>query len=381
MRTYVFVLSMAMLLIVSALVMAYALGGIPGLVQRDRLSGVFAPAYDGEGQNLYFFHRETRGWSVGPGWEHFTPPARVRASRDVFSLRRLDLASGDVEELDSWSPSPLVGRTISTYRNRIFTPIAARIRVEDGVVEYSVRMSVPRQPTSELYRLMGTWSESSGGEGAWEEGHAEESGYGATPLNGRWEAMVVPGPGSYPSAIVAFDEAADEIRVLVETPAFARSHPEGVSSDWLRERSRRADIERIETLRSTREALLERFRREGMTEMEASLATTRELQRLGFYPKPTTIVARRLATDEEPFDSWPTFTVPFGEMQSGVFPDIERALADPGTEIDKSMGSYIIHRDYENSARLNSYLGDGGLVFYVTYEGATYELTVEKPER
>ena len=374
-----FVLSMAMLLIVSALVIAYALGGIPGLVQRDRLSGVFAPAYDAAGENLYFIHRETRGWSVGPGWEHFTPPARVRASRDVFSLRRLDPASGDVEVLESWSPSPLVGRTISTYRNRIFTPISARIRVGDEGVEYSVRMSVPRQPTSELYRLMGTWSESSTTRGSWEEGHAEVSGSGETPLNGRWEVMVVPGPGGYPSAIVAFDEAIDEIRVLVETPAFARSHPEGVSSEWLRERSRRADIERIETLRSTREALLERFRREGMTEMEASLATTRELQRLGFYPKPTTIVARRLAIDEVPLGSLPNFTIPFGEMQSGVFPDIERALADPGVEVEKSMGSYIIHRDYENSARLNDYLGDGGQVFYVTYEGGTYQLTVEKP--
>jgi hypothetical protein len=33
-------------------------------------------------------------------------------------------------------------------------------------------------------------------------------------------------------------------------------------------------------------------------------------------------------------------------MASGIFPDIEKALSAPGTEIDKSMGKYIVHNDY-----------------------------------
>jgi hypothetical protein len=363
--------------VVSALGLWGGLRGIPGLAERHRLEGVFAPTYDEAGEALYFLHRETRGTSVGPGWEHFTPPARARASHDVFSLRRLDLASGRVEVLESWPRSPLVERRISTYRGRIFTVTMARIRVMGDTVEYRVRMSVPRQPTSELYRLAGLWRPGGGERAEWEKGHAELSGYDRTPLNGRWEAMAAPGPQSYPSAIVAFDASTEEVRVLVETPAYRDQHPDGVPVAWLHERARRPDIERIDHLGTTYRELLERFRAEGLTEIEAGLAATREMQRLGLYPKPRTLVARALSPGETLLDSWPNFIVPDGEMRSGVFRDIERALATPGTEVERSMGSYIIHRDYENSAKLNAYLDGGGRTFYVTYREATYEVTVQ----
>jgi hypothetical protein len=364
------------LIVVSALALVARVRGIPGIAERHRLEGVFAPAYDEAGEALYFVHRETRGTSIGPGWEHFTPPARASASHDAFSLRRLDLASGRVEVLESWPSSPLADRTISTYRGRIFTVTMARIRVVEGSVEYRVRMSVPRQPTSELYRLAGVWRPGGSERAEWEEGHSELSGYDGTPLNGRWEAIAAPGPESYPSAIVAFDASTDEVRVLVETPAYREQHPDGVPVAWLHERARRSEIERIDDLNTTHAELLDRFRAEGLTEVEAGLAAIKEMQRLGYYPKPTTLVARALSSGESLLDSWPHFVVPDGEMQSGVFPDIEKALAAPGTEVDKSMGSYIIHRDYENSAKLNEYLGGEGRTFYVTYDDVTYELTV-----
>jgi hypothetical protein len=291
---------------------------------------------------LYFLHRETRGTSIGLGWEHFTPPARARVSHDVFSLRRLDLASGRVEVLESWPRSPLVERRISTYRGRIFTATAARIRVVGDTVEYPVRMSLPRRPTSELYRLAGMWRPGGAQPAEWEEGHAELSGYDRSPLNGRWEAMAAPGPESYPSAIVAFDASTEDVRVLVETPAYEDRHPDGVPVAWLRERARRADIERVDHLRTTYAELLDRFRAEGLAEIEAGLAATREMQRLGLYPKPPTLVARALSPGEALLDSLPNFVVPEGEMRSGVFPDIDRALATPGAEAERSMGSYII---------------------------------------
>jgi len=371
------------LIVVSALALVARVRGIPGIAERHRLEGVFAPAYDEAGEALYFVHRETRGTSIGPGWEHFTPPARARISHDAFSLRRLDLASGRVEVLESWASSPLAERRISTYRGRIFTVTMARIRVVEGSVEYRVRMSVPRQPTSELYRLAGIWRPDAAerAEGIkraeWEEGHSELSGYDRTPLSGRWEAIAAPGPESYPSAIVAFDASTDEVRVLVETPAYREQHPDGVPVAWLHEWARRPEIERIDDLRTTYAELLDRFRAEGLTETEAWLAATREMQRLGFYPKPTTLVARALSSGEARLDSWPHFVVPEGEMQSGVFPDIEKALAAPGTEVDKRMGSYIIHRDYENSAKLNAYFDGEGRTFYVTYDEVTYAVTVQ----
>lgn len=366
----------AILMMLSALTLWVGVRGVPGLAERHRLEGVFAPAYDEAGAALYFLHRETRGTSIGPGWEHFTPPARARASHDVFSLRRLDLESGSVDVLESWALSPLVDRTLSTYRGRIFTVAMARIRAVGDTVEYRVRLSVPRQPTSELYRLAGIWRPSRAERGEWEEGHVELSGHDRTPLDGRWEAIAVPGPESYPSGIIAFDESTDEVRVLVETPAYRRSHPDGVSVAWLRERARRADIERLDHLRTTRAELLDRFRREGLSEMEAALAANKEMQRLGLYPKPPALVAREVPAGEEVRDEWPHFVIPEGEMRSGVFPDIEKALAAPGTEIDKSLGSYIIHRDYENSAKLNAYLDADGRTFYVTYDHTTYQVTV-----
>lgn len=380
MKTTWLVAVIVILMIVSALALWAGVRGIPGLAERHWLEGVFAPAYDEAGEALYFVHRETRGTSIGPGWEHFTPPARASVSHDAFSLRRLDLASGRVEVLESWARSPLVDRTISTYRGRIFTVTLARIRVVGDSVEYRVRMSVPRQPTSESYRLAGIWRAggAEGGERAdWDEGHAELSGYDRTPLNGRWEAIAVPGPESYPSAIVAFDASTDEARILVETPSYQRQHPGGVSVAWLHERARRSEIERIGDLRTTRAELLDRFRREGLSEGEAALAAIEEMRRLGLYPKPTTLTARTLAPGEAPLDTWPILVVPDGEMRSGVFPDIEKALAAPGTEVEKSMGAYIIHRDYENSAKLNTYLDGGGRTFYVTYREVTYEITVQ----
>jgi hypothetical protein len=110
--------------------------------------------------------------------------------------------------------------------------------------------------------------------------------------------------------------------------------------------------------------------------MAAALEAIREMQRLGLYPKPPTLVARALRQGDALVEAWPVFDVSEGEMRSGVLPDIEKALATPGTEVEKSMGSYIIHRDYENSAKLNTYLDGGGRAFYLTYDEVTYEVTV-----
>jgi len=377
MKTMSLVAVIAPLMIASAVGLWIGLGGVPGLAERHRLEGVFAPAYGEAGSLLYFLHRETRGTSIGPGWEHFTPPARVHASHDVFSLRRLDLASGEIDLLESWPRSPVVDRTTSRHRGRVFGIPQTRIRVVGDRVEYRIRLSIPRQPTSELHGLSGVWRPGAAERGEWSEGRVELSGHDRTPLNGRCEAIAVPGPESYPSAIVAFDESTNDVEVLVETPAYEEMHSDGVPTEWLRERARRADIERIEHLRTMRAELLQRFRREGLSEMEAALAANKEMQRLGLYPKPPTLVARAVSAGETPTDEWPHFVIPEGEMRSGVFPDIEKALAAPGSEIDKSMGSYIIHRDYENSAKLNTYLGAGGRTFYVTYDQATYEVTLQ----
>ena len=49
------------------------------------------------------------------------------------------------------------------------------------------------------------------------------------------------------------------------------------------------------------------------------------------------------------------------------------------TAVDKTMGDYVIHHDYQNSARLNAFLGGGGERFRVRFAGRLYALTVARP--
>lgn len=357
-------------------------GGLPPLARAHDLEGIHAPAYDSAGDYLYFVFRATRGISRGPGWEHFTPPAWTHVTSDVVSLRRLELASGQVEEIVRWPESPIVGRTIRTYHGRIFTLLRAQLRVNEEGVSYRLLLSVPRVPQSERFGIQGTWSVGSGdqvGDGDWESSGGPLYGFDESPLNGRWEAVAVPGPEGFPAAIVAFDEHTEEVRTLVEAPSFNRSYPDGVPIELLKSRSNRADIERGNDLERTHDELTERFRREGLSEMEAGLRVIDEMRRLGLYPPPVTIVARTLGPGDVRADSIPIYRIAPDEMLSGVFPDIETALDSLGTPVEKSMGRYVIHRDYENSAALNDYLGAGGLRFYVAFGAVEYELTVNRP--
>jgi len=131
----------------------------------------------------------------------------------------------------------------------------------------------------------------------------------------------------------------------------------------------------------THEELVQKYKSMGMTEIEALLRTGKDMQRLGYYPKSTTLVARLLSREESAqanLDKNALFTIAKEEMESGTFHDIEQAIANPGEEVDRT-GDYPIHRDYSTSARLNAYLATGKTQFYVRYLGQTYELTIKKP--
>jgi hypothetical protein len=141
--------------------------------------------------------------------------------------------------------------------------------------------------------------------------------------------------------------------------------------------SQKKDIERIAELKRVREDLFTQYRAQGLPEGEALLKSGRELENLGYLPKSPRVVAQPVAKQEAPAEaSLPRFDIADGEMASGVFPDIERALRSPGTEIDKSMGKYVVHRDYGNSEKLNAYLSSGGREFLVRYRGQTYRVEI-----
>ena len=63
-------------------------------------------------------------------------------------------------------------------------------------------------------------------------------------------------------------------------------------------------------------------------------------------------------------------------MASGIFPDIEKALASPGEEVERSMGKYIVHDHYNNSRRLNAHIASGAREFLVRYRVETWRLEI-----
>jgi hypothetical protein len=96
---------------------------------------------------------------------------------------------------------------------------------------------------------------------------------------------------------------------------------------------------------------------------------------MGYLPKSPRLVAHKIAAaDSDAFPALPLFEIAEAEMASGVFPDIEKALAAPGTEIDKSMGKYIVHNDYANSRKLNAHLAGGTREFLVRFRDETYRI-------
>ena len=96
-------------------------------------------------------------------------------------------------------------------------------------------------------------------------------------------------------------------------------------------------------------------------------------------PEPVIVPRSEHPISRRDLDPDALFSIAKEGMESGIFPDIERAIAKPGEETDKTFVDYVTHRDYSTSARLNAYLKTGKMRFYVRYLGDTFELTIRKP--
>lgn len=72
----------------------------------------------------------------------------------------------------------------------------------------------------------------------------------------------------------------------------------------------------------------------------------------------------------------PLFEIAEAEMASGIFPDIDKALAAPGGEVERSLGKYVVHNDYTTSRGLNAHLATGAREFLVRLRGATYRMEI-----
>ena len=377
-------------LVMCALLAALAWFGVRRVVSQrggESYAGYFAPVYSPDGQYVYFVERSSSGAvRVTQPTDLFfsSPKFDVSVKNDTFSLKRLHIQSGHIEELVHFSPSPLEGQHYEVIGSPFHAADARLKFTKEQQLEFNVCLTVDQVPMAKQYSSSGVWSEAQHTaeiSRSWQQSYCEISGYDEWPLSGDSELMEVRGDlGMSPVAIIAYNHITKGVKVLIESEEYDRLYPQGVPLPQIQERSVRGRMERQQAMLRTHEELMRKYKAMGMSEIPAQLRTGKDMQRLGYYPKSSTIVARRLRREETTnLDKDALFVIAKDEMDSGIFPDIEDAIASPGEEIDKDSSVYLTHRDYSTSARLNSFLATGKTRFYVRLLSETYELTITRP--
>jgi hypothetical protein len=178
-----------------------------------------------------------------------------------------------------------------------------------------------------------------------------------------------------PCAIAVLRRNDRGVRVLTGTDECHSKYPAGLSATVLEPLSRRADIERAEMIRNTYAGLIARGIASGLPDIQARLRAGEEMSRLGLFPKTTMLIAERIGCSG--LD--PVFEIADDEFAVGLFQDIERAIASPGVEVEKSMGPYITHRDYSTSRRINEWVEGGRLELFVRARGACWRMRIVRP--
>jgi hypothetical protein len=370
------------LVTVAAFAVAALLGAAAwrtGIVAVSHETGYFAPLFARNGETVLAISREVRADVAGFGREFFTPPASVRLVRDRFRLIEIRVADRRVTVVGELPPSPLEGRRIHAYHGSIFGVPHAHLRWgEADRLELEVAVTRHDAPRSQTFVLHDTWSAQTRSKltgSAWQEQPTRMAGDEPQQLHGDLEAIAVPGDELMPCAIALLRRDGSSPTPLIETRTCRDKYPSGISPAVLTPISHRPDIERAELITSTYARLVERGRRSGQSEGQAMIDASKEMQRLGLYPKSTTMVAQPARCDA----ASPVVTITDAEFRSGLFPDIEAAIRTSGAEVDKSLGDYITHRDYTTSRQINDYLNAGHSSLVVRVRDGCWELTIHRP--
>lgn len=324
-----------------------------GILTMERHVGYFGPALSADGQSVWYFQRNASGLALGMGWEHFSPPARVFLRKDELFLRRYDRQTGQVETLHHWPTTPLRGQKLHHYRGRILGLLGSRIRVKNKQqVDYAARMALLRVPSSQIWSLSGTWTEKNSTRPEWVATDTSLAGLSEPIVAGPLEVMAVRGEEGFPTAIVLLDHDQREVEVLLHNETFDRLYPNGPQFTVLLEFSRKAEVDRLAEMHQTYEELKAKYRAVETNEGAALLAAGREMARLGWWPTPATIIAQEV---KEFPAGLRVFTIDPQELRVGLFPNIQQAIAHPGTPAPHRSG-YVRHRDFTTSEELNAFL-------------------------
>jgi hypothetical protein len=361
-----------------AALVAVAAWGI-GWIAVPHGVGYFSPIFARDGQSVFTITRDARATVTGLGQEFFTAPASVRFLRDRFRLINVRLSDGRTTIVEEFPPSPLEGQQIRAYRPAIFGSPHAHLRWSDADhLDYEIgvtRHDIPRSRTFVIRRQWNAAARAYATTSPWQEAPTAMSGDEPEQLHGDLEAIAVPGEHSMPCAIAILRRDEAQARALIQTGGCRVKYPSGFPADVVAPLNRRTDIERAEKIRTTYADLVERGKAAGRSEGQAMLDAGEEMSRLGLFPKSTKLVAHEASCAGVS----PVFHISTDEFRAGLFQDIEKALAAPGTEVNKSMGSYITHRDYTTSREINTFIDAGNSTFYVETRGACWRLTINRP--
>jgi hypothetical protein len=360
--------ALALLLAASVALLAWA------MTPHER--GYFGPVFAPDGKSVYAIERDVSATIFGLGYEFWTPPAKVRIHRDRFRLISVRLADGRVTTVQTFRPSPLEGTTISAYHGAIFGVGRGSLRWADrNHLEYTMSVERTEIPSSRTFVTRRQWDKEAGRfveKPPWQEGYDASGGSVPEQLSGDLEVMAPVGEELLPCGIVVLRKDAPAARVLIDTQICRKKYGD-YSAASLASFSRRADIERMQTMTRTYERLVAEGKARGLNEGAAMLEANKRMEDLGYYPKSPTITAHPAECEGVS----PVFTISDEEFRVGLFQDIERAIQHPGTDEERG-GTYVRHRDYDTSERINQYLSDRrDATFYVDGHGGCWQLVVK----
>jgi hypothetical protein len=174
-------------------------------------------------------------------------------------------------------------------------------------------------------------------------------------------------------AIVLAGSTSAAAQVLAETESCRTKYPDGYTGAVIASLSRRAGIERAARVRRTYEDLVARGRQKGLSEGQAMLHASEELNRIGLYPK----TAMLAATQRDCTGAAPIADIADAQFDAGLFSDIERAIALTGRKVPKVSGAYAARQGGTAGRQIDAYLDAGHSTFVVRARGACWELWVE----
>jgi hypothetical protein len=370
------------------LVLVVAAVWATGLAGYRSNTGYFSPLFSPDGRTIYALRRTASAVTLGFGYEFWTPPALVFVRQDRPALIAVSVESGAVAELARFPPSPLSGRSLRAYRNSLMGSTSAHLRWDKTLLQFEVAVTRHDQPLSRTFTLRGSWDSAIQRlvtKPEWREAPAVAGGLEPEQLSGPLEVIALPGAEGFPCAIVTAHRDTAAVRTRLATSRCDSKYRGTITRTDIASLERRAEIERAVTIERTYRELVANGVARGEAEGVAMLKASKEMERLGYFPRSPTLSATSTACassgtpGQSAAASDGVFEISDEEFKVGLFQDIEAALARPGEEVDKSTGDYILHSRFDTSRRLNEYLASRDRTTFVVKRATTcWKMEIEQ---